>query len=90
MMIFKKAGIFGQLKYRAQEFTVRDLYQLAIYDKDTNRPQVCREADPHLEYCQIMGKTRVKLPGYSTINPYPHMNEKCESLAPKFERTDRC
>jgi hypothetical protein len=35
-----------------------------------------------------MGKFRVDLPGYSTIKPYSHMNEKCPSVAPEFIRPD--
>ena len=30
------------------------------------------------------------LPGYNTIEPYEHMNERCESLPPYYNRTAGC
>jgi len=32
----------------------------------------------------------MELPGYNTIKPYAHMNEKCPSLAPDYIRPEGC
>ena len=59
MTLFKKAKMFGTLKINAAEFGPKDLYELSIFNKDFQRPSVCREADPHLPYCQLTGKNRI-------------------------------
>ncbi len=89
---YKAGGIFGDLDIQATEFTPKDVYQLDLFDRSykERRPKVCVDADPDLEYCQITGKYRVSLPGYSSIKPYNKMNEKCPSVAPKFDRPDGC
>ena len=87
---YKHGGLFEGLDILPNEFTPKDVYQLDIFDKEFKRPQECIDADPNLPYCQIMGKFRVDLPGYSTIKPYSHMNEKCPSVAPEFIRPDGC
>ncbi|GMP52529.1 hypothetical protein CsSME_00018301 [Camellia sinensis var. sinensis] len=43
-----------------------------------------------LPFCQIRGKYRMELPGYNTMDPYPHMNERCPSLPPKYSRPKGC
>lgn len=53
-------------------------------------PEKCRVNDPDLPYCQIMGTHRLVLEGYSTIDPYDHMNERCPSLPPQYFRPDGC
>lgn len=37
-----------------------------------------------------MGKHLMELPGFSTIEPYDHMNENCPSKAPAYERPHGC
>ncbi len=32
----------------------------------------------------------MELPGYSTIEPYAHMAERCPTMAPDFYRPDGC
>lgn len=32
----------------------------------------------------------MELPGYNTMQPYPHMNERCPSLPTKYSRTKNC
>ena len=46
-------GVFGNTEINAAEFTVTDVYQLAIYDGfKTIEPQdLCKEADFGLPYC---------------------------------------
>lgn len=86
----KHGNMFGNLTIYPNEFTVRDLYMLGIYEKDrTKLPQACQEADT-LPYCQITGKFRVELDKFNTIKPYSHMNEHCPSEAPDFIRDEGC
>lgn len=87
---YKAGGLFDDLEINSTEFTPKDLYQLDFFDKNYQKPKVCQEADPELPYCQIMGKYKIDLPGYSTIKPYAHMNEKCPSMAPDFFRPAHC
>ncbi len=50
--MYKAAGIFGKLTVNAQEFTLKDVYQLDIYQVALDmRPVKCREADPWVHYC---------------------------------------
>ena len=73
----KELGVFHGAEIDAAEFTVKDIYQLNIYDKNFDKPERCIEADYAIEYCQLFGLYRLELPGYSTITPYTHMNEHC-------------
>jgi hypothetical protein len=92
MGLYINGGIFGDIQLLPNEFGPKDVYQLNIFDKSykDKRPQVCQDADPDLEYCQIMGKYQIVLNNYSTIEPYTHMNEKCPSIAPDYIRPDGC
>ena len=44
----------------AQEFTPKDIVQLDIWDHDykDKRPQICKDRDPELPYCQILGNSQ--------------------------------
>ena len=75
---------------QATEFGPKDIYQMNIFDTNFKRPQECVKADPNLPYCQIMGNLRIDLPGYNTIKPYSHMNEKCPSIGPDYIRLEGC
>lgn len=90
--MWKAGGMFGDLVINAAEFTPRDVVQLDIFEKDfhMNRPQVCKDADPNLEYCQLFGKYRVDLYPYNFVKPYSHINERCPSNGPKYERPEGC
>jgi hypothetical protein len=44
-------GVFHGEKINASEFTVKDIYQLDIYDTKFERPEFCKEADYLLHYC---------------------------------------
>lgn len=91
--LYKRAGLFVGLNadtIHATEFTPRDVYTLNFFDSNYTKPAVCQEADPELPYCQIMGKHKMVLPEYNTIEPYEHMNERCESLPPDYKRTPGC
>eukprot|EP01097_Dermamoeba_algensis_P000740 TRINITY_DN1261_c0_g1_i5.p1 TRINITY_DN1261_c0_g1~~TRINITY_DN1261_c0_g1_i5.p1 ORF type:complete len:568 (-),score=130.75 TRINITY_DN1261_c0_g1_i5:76-1779(-) len=88
---WKAGGLFGSLSDQIQctEFTCWDAYAMAFFDT-SSRPQACQTADPELPFCQIMGKYRVRLPGFNSKAPFPHMAEKCPSLAPKYIRPADC
>jgi len=88
--MYKAAGLFDDMEINAVEFTPRDVYTLAFFDLDYQRPQACIDADPELPYCQILGKYKMTFPGYSTIEPYPHMAENCPTIAPEYVRPDGC
>ena len=87
---WKNAGLFGDMIINPSEFGPKDLYQMDIFDKNTQRPQECIDDNPDLPYCQLMGKFRVTLDNYCTITPYSNMNERCSSLAPDFIREEGC
>lgn len=87
---WKAAGIFGDLNIYGQEWGPKDVYQVDIFDKEFQRPQVCVNADPDQPWCQLRGKYRMTFPGFSSIPMYDHMNEKCVSLAPDFVRNEGC
>ena len=91
--LYRAAGLFdGNLTINAQEFTVKDLYELDFYSTQSKllRPPQCQEADPHVPYCQLTGKHRIQLPTLSTVKPYSQMNERCPSIPPKYERPKDC
>jgi len=80
----RELGVFTDKKtgktpnFQASEFTNRDVYQLDIFDRrDFKKPAQCDEADIRLEFCQLFGQFRMTLPGYSRVEPYDDMNEKC-------------
>lgn len=90
--MYKAAGIFGKLAINAQEFTLKDVYQLDLYDvaSSDKRPLQCREADPWVHHCQLMGATRIYLPGVSSVRLYDHMNERCPTSPTHEARTEGC
>jgi len=88
--LYKAGGLFDGMDINAVEFTPKDVYQLNFFNTTAELPQKCKEADPSLPYCQILGKYRMTLPGYSTIEPYEHMNEHCKSLGPDYVRPEGC
>lgn len=88
--MYKAAGLFGDMEINSTEFGPTDVYELDFFNKTDTRPDACKQADPDQPYCQLLGKYRIELPRYSTIEPYPHMNEKCGRLWPKYDRPDKC
>jgi len=90
--MYKAAGIFGSIASEIQctEFTNWDVYSLAIFNGNFQRPPQCVQADPTLPYCQLMGEIRMTLPGYNTVKPFPHMREHCPSLPPAYFRPPNC
>ncbi|XP_047971053.1 uncharacterized protein LOC125214188 [Salvia hispanica] len=92
--MYKEAGVFGKLasSTQATEFTIKDAYSLKIFESNSSRlPTWCNNGDSvKLPFCQIRGKYRMELPGYNTMDPYPHMNERCPSLPPNYDRPSGC
>ncbi|KAF2285793.1 hypothetical protein GH714_007806 [Hevea brasiliensis] len=92
--MYKEAGLFDPIASSIQvtEFTIKDAYTLRFFENNSSRlPKWCNDGDNvKLPYCQIRGKYRMELPGYNAIDPYPHMNERCPSLPPKYYRPQNC
>ena len=88
--LYKAGGLFDDLEINATEFHPLDAYSLNFYDTTRERPAACVEADPDLPYCQLTGNYRIKLPGWSTIEPYSHMNESCNVNWPSYSRDEGC
>ncbi|XP_043692441.1 uncharacterized protein LOC122642891 [Telopea speciosissima] len=92
--MYKQAGLFEPISSSIQvtEFTIKDAYTLKFFENNSSRlPKWCNEADDkELPFCQIRGQYRMELPGYNTMDPYPHMNERCPSLPPEYHRPENC
>ncbi|MCQ2820829.1 MAG: DNA sulfur modification protein DndB [archaeon] len=89
--VYKEAGVLtGEIN--PKEFIPRDIYQMKIFDENfiNTRPEVCKEAEPDVNWCQIMGKYRKTPFGYNSIPIYDHMNERCPMRAPTYFRPDGC
>ncbi|XP_019249828.1 PREDICTED: uncharacterized protein LOC109228993 isoform X2 [Nicotiana attenuata] len=91
---YKEAGLFGELASSIQvtEFTIKDAYSLKFFETNSSRlPKWCNADDSvKLPFCQIRGKYRMELPGYNSMDLYPHMNERCPSMPPKYYRPQGC
>jgi len=92
MSIWKAAGIFGSIgdSIMATEFTNWDAYSLNIFDGNYKRPDNCVLADPDSQFCQLLGKYRMALPGYNTFKPFSHMRERCPGLPPDYKKPADC
>jgi len=92
MRIWKAGGVFGNLTDSIQgtEFTNWDAYTLNIFDANYKRPSQCVSADPDSQFCQLLGKYRMSLPEYNTVQPFPHMREKCPTEPPKYIKPKYC
>lgn len=91
--MYKEAGLFEPVtSIQVTEFTIKDAYSLNFFENNSSRlPEWCRESDgTRLPFCQIRGTYLMELPGYNTMAPYPHMNEKCPSLPPDYFRPEGC
>ncbi|XVF77508.1 hypothetical protein PTKIN_Ptkin14bG0050100 [Pterospermum kingtungense] len=92
--LYKEAGLFDPIadSIEVTEFTIKDTYTLRFFENNSSRlPKWCNDADNvKLPYCQILGKYRMELPGYNSMDPYPHMNERCPSMPPKYFRPQKC
>lgn len=94
LMMYKEAGLFDPIasSIEVTEFTIKDAYSLNFFENNMTRlPVWCNKDDSvKLPFCQIKGRYRMELPGYNTMQPYPHMNERCPSLPPNYNRPRNC
>ncbi|XP_050236250.1 uncharacterized protein LOC126686250 [Mercurialis annua] len=93
LAMYKAAGVFNPISSSIQvtEFTIRDAYMLKIFeDNQTRLPIWCSNDNGRLPFCQILGEYWMELPEYNSLEPYANMNENCPSLAPTYERPNRC
>lgn len=89
-MLYHGGALGSDLTITPQEFTPRDIMELNIYNKDYVLPDECKQNDPELPYCQLDGLYEIEPTFYNNVNPYNHMNEKCPTKAPKYEKTEGC
>ncbi|KAG0609541.1 hypothetical protein M758_8G192400 [Ceratodon purpureus] len=93
LQLWKEAGLFGPIGKSIQvtEFTIRDAYMLKFFEDDVSRlPSWCNVTDAATPFCQILGEYEMEFPDYNTIEPYVHMNERCPSLPPTYDRPRHC
>ncbi|KAB1215216.1 hypothetical protein CJ030_MR4G025816 [Morella rubra] len=92
--MYKEAGLFDPIASSIQvtEFTIKDAYMLNFFENNSSQlPKWCNDGDTvELPFCQIRGMYRMELPGYNSMEPYSHMNERCPSLPPKYLRPQKC
>ena len=87
-LLYKIGGIFGihQPNIQATEFSPRDSYMIKIF-KNNWYPSGCDNGN---DLCQIMGKYKVILPKYNTIDVYSNMNQNCPSKPKDYYRPNYC
>ncbi|KAL3733529.1 hypothetical protein ACJRO7_022966 [Eucalyptus globulus] len=92
--MYKAAGLFDPISssIHVTEFTIKDAYSLRCFeDHSSGLPKWCDDGDDvELLFYQLRGWYRMELPGYNTVDLYPHMNEMCPSLAPKYSKPSSC
>ena len=88
--MYKAAGLFDDMDINSTEFATMDVYIMKLFDTTTPLPEQCVAADPMLPYCQILGKYRLELPYFNTIEPYEHMFETCAINYPSYQRDAGC
>ena len=89
LALLKAGGIFGNVSSHIQvtEFTPKDLYTLQIYNPDF-RLKNC--LDNNFGSCQILGNYQIHMESFNSVIPYINMNQKCNSLPPKYIRNNNC
>ena len=94
--MWKAAGLFTEIGNQIQcgEQTLWDIYSMQIFDDGkfgSGRPQVCQQADPNNQLCQIMGNITLHLvPDVNTRPLYPNMGQRCSSVGPQYIRQPGC
>eukprot|EP00009_Paramoeba_aestuarina_P013506 CAMPEP_0201523808 /NCGR_PEP_ID=MMETSP0161_2-20130828/20935_1 /ASSEMBLY_ACC=CAM_ASM_000251 /TAXON_ID=180227 /ORGANISM="Neoparamoeba aestuarina, Strain SoJaBio B1-5/56/2" /LENGTH=514 /DNA_ID=CAMNT_0047923025 /DNA_START=96 /DNA_END=1640 /DNA_ORIENTATION=- len=86
MEMYQNAGL-NLPSFQATEMTPKDTYELAIFESNWHRPEICVKADPDLPYCQVLGDYILQLPGFNSRTPYANMNNNCPAYAPVYMRT---
>lgn len=96
--MWKAGGLFEPYTndVHCSEFTNWDAWGLKLFETDikNKRPDVCKVADPDNDLCQLMGKYQLNLRtpmyAYNTRDVFPHIAEKCPSMAPDYDRPAQC
>eukprot|EP01061_Rhynchopus_euleeides_P004900 TRINITY_DN1410_c0_g1_i1.p1 TRINITY_DN1410_c0_g1~~TRINITY_DN1410_c0_g1_i1.p1 ORF type:complete len:655 (+),score=296.42 TRINITY_DN1410_c0_g1_i1:53-1966(+) len=83
--MWKAGGLFGNDDINCAELSNIDDYSLNIFDPalaNENRPEVCKQADPDNQLCQMLGEYTLNFNHFNTSNFYSHMDERCPTWAP--------
>jgi hypothetical protein len=82
-----RAGGLFDADFNCGEQVPLDTYSMKLFSGEI-APSIadkCGVADPmNTEYCQILGKYRMALPHFNTIEPFARMRERCPSMAPNY------
>lgn len=76
--VLKAGGLFGNLKIHSTEFTPKDVLEVNFWNNKYQYGKLC-EGFVVDGYCQIMGNIVLETGKTSFVEPYDHMNERCES-----------
>jgi len=89
---WKAGGLFGDLTndFQCSELTPRDVYSLAMFDSNYQRPPQCVEADPKSDFCQLSGAYTMELPGWNTKTPFANMGQTCPGIPPVYSQPPNC
>ncbi|GKT23372.1 hypothetical protein ADUPG1_012411 [Aduncisulcus paluster] len=88
--VLEAAGVMGDLTFERGEQTVRDLYELALFARNSI-PSACQNKQESGQYfCQFAGSYLIDLSTASSLIPYDHMNETCELQPPDFKKQAGC
>jgi len=87
--LWKVGGLFDGIEIESNEFTSKDNYQLDFFESDPSKLP-CKIEAPEINHCIVSGSYYLTLPGYNSISPYSHMNERCPSVSPLYPRPEGC
>ena len=83
--MWKAGGLFGDTDMNCEELTNMDDYSLDIFNRQLtgeNRPEVCKQADPTNQLCQLVGPYTLNLNHFNEGKMYKAMDTKCPSWIP--------
>ncbi|KAH0461062.1 hypothetical protein IEQ34_008637 [Dendrobium chrysotoxum] len=64
--------------------------QDALADQGYTDAEIAEKIEEAKKAQEIKGRYSLELPGYNTMLPSPHMNEKCPSLPPNYDMPSYC
>jgi hypothetical protein len=86
-----EGGLMEGLTINSHEFTPRDVYMIQLFENDPAKmPDLCKQNDPGLPFCQLKGSYALDPKLYNSIKPYSHMNDNCPSMPPQWYRPPTC
>eukprot|EP00755_Sulcionema_specki_P003923 Sspe_Gene.28822::Locus_13260_Transcript_1_1_Confidence_1.000_Length_2472::g.28822::m.28822 len=82
--MWKAGGLFKDLdnEVNCAELSNLDIYDLPIFDSSVmwdKRPEVCRDADPKNQLCQLVGPYTINLNHVNDAKMYKHFGEHCRT-----------